>query len=259
MTVFCRLAGGYGNQLFQVAKALDVASGDELIYLSTFGLSRYKAKRQPFPYIVENNRFRMLSVWKSLALELRIPKFINVIKKLLKIQENTDCIFCLGNVKIVDGYYQDKLHIGLDRLKCLLLESMPIDPVKHTNIALHFRSTDAAQYFDTNKLVGYFKAAITYCSLHYDKSSQIKIVTDDVDTAKAFFRSLSLEGVASCFVGKSDIDDFIYMCNSQAVISSPSTFSWWAGYLSNRLFITPGYFLDNDIRDWTAHNECKFV
>jgi hypothetical protein len=253
MTIYCRLAGGLGNQLFQIAKAEEIASPGERIYYSDYGLAKYDKKRTCCDFISESPRYKKIENKIIICiLELRIPKIINLILKPFNKYEKA---FKFFDLKIIDGYYQEKIHTGLEIVKnnCSIVSSKPSNA-----ITIHIRGSDAIRYFNLALIEKYYEKALEYATKLYP-DSPIIIVTEDVSYATCFISSIKLlrKRAYEVVSSSSEVEDFIMLSSSALTIAAPSTFSWWAGFCSNNSFITPGYFLNNKPRMKLSNNEIQ--
>ena len=71
----------------------------------------------------------------------------------------------------------------------------------------------------------------------YNEKIVFKIVTDDIELSKSYFPNLEI-------ISEDVITDFKLLRSCKYSIISPSTFSWWARWLSSGITIAPNNWLN---------------
>ena len=263
--IHIRLAGGLGNQLFQLAAGLEVQSvTNQPIVIYTSRLKKYAAKRD----------FSLLSV-------LKLPDNVTVSNKetfaikLLKYRVGLlNLPFCVNNKTIqkindkqpfylVDGYFQNIKYIkkGIDSLKILLKEYIQtcIDIknlfskiITNTDIdefcALHIRRGD---YISPNNLSIYPSLNRDYYLTGLEQiNSNVKslvIFSDDKSVEFDFFENYKIIRISDFKL--SDHQEFILLALFKNIIIANSTFSFWSANCNTGLHknkIAPSVWIYND-------------
>ena len=134
-------------------------------------------------------------------------------------------------------------------------------------ISIHLRRGDYANYSDDLGLLSetYFKNAIeTYLKKHERLGRPIWIFSDSADAAQGLKAFLGLENI--CVIDppmdSSSAESLLLMSRSSVIITSNSSYSWWAGWIgrANNLVIVPnpyyktfsGEFLDHIPPNWQS-------
>jgi hypothetical protein len=88
--------------------------------------------------------------------------------------------------------------------------------------------------------VEYYERAINYIKLHGEIFNEVTICSDDILWCIKNITKLAGVDKINYSNSSSMIEDFLLMYNAKYLISSNSTFSWWAGYVGNSVkFIIP--------------------
>ena len=246
MKIHLRLAGGFGNQLFQFSAAwrlLKLSSSNSL-FIHPFYLSTYSTKR-PFclnslvshpnnVFLIENS-----SLIHSFLFKYRPYKVFPFPKIFL--QSSAD-IFAFeqrsSQIKrpsiYLDGYFHD-FNIPTDQVSNYILHSLsssvalPFTPASRS-VAIHIRRGD---YLDSSNASIYKCLDTDYYDKAYslfDPNSNFYIFSDDPNTSSFYANRYS--GVDMSSYSLSMLQEFYIMSLCHNFIIANSTFSWWASRLS---------------------------
>lgn len=160
---------------------------------------------------------------------------------------------------LISGYFQSLKYFPLSKAKILdkfqikekykreyLAFSRQYLQLKKPIVAIHIRRTDYLNNNFNNLIekiemltLEYFKAII---KKYNSKNYQVVICSDDIEPLKLFFND---EQIIYC--NNSSIVDFQILLNSDILVMSNSSFSWWAAFLnSNRPVHCPANWLGRD-------------
>lgn len=202
--VTCKLYGGLGNQLFQMAAVMGYAKKHNLKYY--FPLRKY-LKELPTRKIFE------LNTYKEKAFNYNeIPPFTSV---------------CL------DGYFQSEKYF--DNAREEILEAVGFDNKPLNKISIHVRRGDYLQT-DCHPAVtlDYLNASIGYFKLRGYKDEDFLIFTDDKEWCSANFPFKIANG--------NELQDLELMSQCEHNIIANSSYSWWGAWLNqnaNKIVISP--------------------
>jgi hypothetical protein len=224
--ISCKLQGGIGNQLFQIAATYALALRNKDICGFDFnnchtplqGNPSNKYKNNVFSKLNEINNYKFSSYYIE-------PKFsyteLPHIKDLMLngyFQSEKYFIDYKDNIK--DLFIIDKINSRI------FLNSIRKDNIQITSI--HVRRGDYVNLSHMHSLCSleYYKEAIRHIS-----NSIFVIVSDDLEWAK---KNIYGENIYySPF--DNELDDFSLMTCCDNNIISNSTFSWWGAYLNNNI------------------------
>jgi hypothetical protein len=275
--IIVRISGGLGNQLFQLAfynKLKGEFPNQEIkidisFYEDQYSLSYwlYRKLRK-----IPNRKFMFKEQLNNEVLDKvdLLPKlYKNKFKVRLIILLNyfipLKSIFKLTNIniinenniddykknevdKIYDGYWQKIRYIQNQEyyINRVLKEKYNKDFVenKTNNIVLHIRRGDQATVLSSNIYtildVEYYERAINYIKLHGESFNEVTICSDDILWCMENLKKLTGVDKINYSNSSSMLEDFLLMYNAKYLISSNSTFSWWAGYVGNSVkFLIP--------------------
>jgi len=275
--IIVRISGGLGNQLFQLAfynKLKGEVTNQEIkidisFYEDQFSLlywlyrksrkipnRKFMFKEQLNNQVLDKgdllsklykNRFKVTLV---ILLNYFIP--LKSIFKLTNIniinENNIDNIKKNEVDKIYDGYWQNIIYIQNQEyyINRVLKEKYNKDFVenKTNNIVLHIRRGDQATVLSSNIYtildVEYYERAINYIKLHGECFNEVTICSDDILWCMENIKKLTGVNKINYSNSSSMLEDFLLMYNAKYLISSNSTFSWWAGYVGNSVkFLIP--------------------
>jgi hypothetical protein len=254
--IIVKIAGGLGNQLFCLNKALEIRQLTNKVYLD---LSQYERERYGRIYHFDNKLSELKVLKKS------IKKFLNKTNKLLtktkfyNIYEENRNLFNILNLakskKIfyLSGYWQEEVYpnrYNLTKLQKLFNENK----VKDSNIVcVHFRTKEYEIKLD----ISYYKNALKL----FDQDYEFHIYGDDINflnnnIPKLFYKF----NYKICNLD--DIEAFEEMMTYKNYISSNSTYCWWSIILNkNNLGIvtTPEVWMKNKNYNIYRPKEWKIV
>jgi hypothetical protein len=239
--ILLRLAGGLGNQLFQLGFALDYASRNKCkLLVSKAHIGSYDTVHE---YVLESI-FEIDSIITSnhiidFILRLRLPRLFPILSRYVcfvsdsNMQKSLKINFKDSKVVILDGYFQ-KFYKNVDYsyLKSKIKERHCKNSNLIFDISIHVRGGDFLKLGYTNKDISdFYKNAIIELKKMYSDFSRLRVVviTDD----RRFVNEIpSLQGLK--ILDGSVIDDFISLLNSQTQVYASSTFAISAALLSDR-------------------------
>ena len=197
--VTCKWMGRLGNNMFQIAVTYAIAKK----YKKQAMFSEFPYFNLPPTTIDHENSF-VQPIGHNDVLDIPNLKNLNLI-----------------------GFFQR--HEYFDHIKEFLIKDVfriPDDWQPNT-IAVHVRRGDFLK--DTVNFpvqpISYYMKALE--KLDY-KNKQVIFVSDDINYCKENFK------FAGFRENTDELDDIIFMANCDAVVMSPSTFSFWGAYLSLR-------------------------
>ncbi len=265
--IIIRLAGGLGNQIFQLGAGLLLAkkSRSKKIILDDSALSKYEVMRvNDLLSFFELNKFNLEIYFKSLKIiRLRLPKLLPI--KLSKFPLVTDRNFksIVNNpnstILIMDGYFQWELSQNnfddiLNILNRILINK---NHINNTACVVHIRGGDFIK-LGWNKITPeqYYLDAMKIMSDRYNIDNFI-IVTDDKVYSQIILDKINYNYEFRC----SDmINDFYTISSYSNRILSSSTFALWASALGNNnngIVISPSYWFPNKKRTIYLKNEIR--
>jgi hypothetical protein len=260
-TVIVRLAGGLGNQLFQLAALMKageiIGPGIPRLIIDTRSLGTYRQARELsigfalkyFPEISINSdglierslvSSRIAKVFEFRCANVAMCSTANGIQKYV----NSRCAFVL-----LDGYFQDKRILFNELERKRLHNALRLDYSDMLNrckgdqqaTAIHIRRGDyvsnnsAAKIFRSLPL-DYYRKALTMVP----HTTLTFVFCDDAKISEKF--ATEIGGIDVRSLGLSLTEEFVLMSNCDNIIAANSTFSWWAAFLSidlNRVVICP--------------------
>jgi hypothetical protein len=140
--------------------------------------------------------------------------------------------------------------------------SMSNEAKSKSPISIHVRRGDYAEYSDVLGLLSetYFKNAISgYFQMHKRKERPIWIFSDSADAAKGLRATLGGVGgdISVIYPPKesNSAESLLLMSLSSVLVTSNSSFSWWAGWLgrSSNQVIVPNPYFKNFNGEFTDH------
>ncbi len=236
------LMGGLGNQLFQIAAALNYAKrfGHKCIFPCDLEHSRNCTER--------NHYWNTINTTNLLTIENIDYRENYRIFRPVKEFYHYDFPYITGNV-LLDGYFQTDLYVNLvrdDMINILLsnkeanLKTEKIyenicNKFKTENlISLHIRRGDYLKYSDvhTNLDIEYYVNAVNKLSSIY--LLPIIVFSDDYEWCKNNLPKYFKNDLY--FMNEYNLTDFeelVLMSKMRNNIIANSSFSWWAAYINN--------------------------
>lgn len=219
---YVSLAGGVGNQLFQIANgyAYSKKYSKNLVLDS----SHWGAGQGNNPRCYEKSFFKQFK-FGSPDMSRPTPLLQETKFNYQELPRRE------GNV-ILSGYYQSIKYFDenlefLDLLNFTTQENLDISFMENPNVAVHIRRGDYMRHPDKHLVCGtdYFRRNIEKFPNH-----QINVFTDSPEYVQK-----ELEGMdVNIINGGSEINDLYLMSLHDNIICSNSTFSWWASLLKNK-------------------------
>lgn len=248
--VIATIEGGTGNQLFMYAAAYSLAKrlGAELWIKHQDNVIATTTNSAHRPYALSHF---------SIKFDYEIGKRDKVISKTAPVLVKEDNFFNItadqGQVFILKAYFESHIFFedckediaSLFKLKndssSKLAKNKHYDMMKNTqSVAVHIRRGD---FFKTPEKVVPFTYQIL--AMHFlkmqHKDAKFFVFSDDPSFAKSSFINLQDVVVVSEPDGDA-IEEFELMRNCKHMITTNSTFSWWAAWLMdnpNKIIITP--------------------
>lgn len=203
--------GSFGNHLFQIACL--VGTGKKII-LPT------RIKKLPIYQIIDLDSFTFKDI-KSDVILTEGDEQITINKNL---------------VYDIRGYRQSYHYFNED-IRNILKPRNQI--IKEDHIACHIRRGD---YISSKKIFKSYSDMCT-CTVEYYRSGinylksvlgnlEVIICTDDLEWCKKNLSEFKINN-------GSTIEDFYCLLKAKGIVTSCSTFSWWAAYLSKSLIVCP--------------------
>lgn len=284
-----RISGGLGNQLFQLAfyEKLSRDFPDEEIKIDlsfykdqnclSYWLYR-KLRKIPYRKFMFNEQLNnekldsidLLSKLYKRELKVRLVVVLNYLIPLRSIfkltninliNENNFDNYEISEADVIyDGYWQNIRYVrnGKFFIVGILKDRFFKEFVQNrtSNIVLHIRRGDQATVLSSNIYsilnIDYYERAINYIKLQGECFNEITICSDDIQWCKENVQKLTGVEKINYSNSSSMIQDFLLMFNAKYLISSNSTFSWWAGYVGNSVeFLIP--------KRWYTSSPSEFI
>ena len=265
--ILIRLAGGLGNQIFQMGAGLLLAQkiGMRKLVMDDSSLGHYDVKREnellnffDFSRLDFDVEFKNLSIVK-----LRIPKVLplNIAKFPFVSDKNFQTIFENPNKSfmLLDGYFQKCLtQDNFDEETSLLKNILKPHILEiNDNCVIHIRGGDFVKLgWNSITPKEYYVKAIETMKNDYQQN-KFYIVTDDREYSKTILDELVVDYE---FIGNSMYEDFRLIGSFKYRILSSSTFALWASALGdneNSIVIAPKYWTPNHERNILLPNEVR--
>lgn len=266
--IYLRLAGGLGNQLFQLAAAMHVSecTGQGIVPL-TNALSRYAQKRAPDSLRLFASEKLLVPpptlANKALSWSVstgRVGRWLPVFGISDKSLQPANCARLSGSLFAMDGYFQRGWSLpafegAMRRFQVAAIPLAAQNRLTEDECAIHIRGGD----FLSHKLhqvvdVDYYVTAIR--SAHTMGWSKFAVLTDDLVHARTIVETIQhrLPGIEIRSVPPSSdaLTDLGILRSAPARIIGNSTFAWWATALDKDQAPTwsPSKFLRNVERDF---------
>jgi hypothetical protein len=268
-TIIVRLAGGFGNQIFQFGAALLLSSKARyrMIILDDYALSSYKVNRN-----FDLSRFMDFSrndiqiiLQKRLLSKLRIPKLLSLRSPSTPFvsDSNFQDIVDRGKsqYRLLDGYFQNLRQRDFENivtlLKPLLYDKLIDSKGLDSEICVtHVRGGDFVELgWDGSTPKQYYMDAMSIMCDRYEVKSFL-VVTDDKYYAENIISSTNF----NIEIISNDMDeDFWTIASYSKRILSASTFALWASALGRNdadgVVIAPNDLIPGVKRTFLLQNE----
>jgi hypothetical protein len=275
------ISGGFGNQLFQLSLYnqlvqsgqhdvfIDISfykSQDSILYFLYRKIKGIPKRKFIFEYEFENviiseknllkyifNKnyffyFKLLGFFLPYKFIYKLSKKVNIIK-----DKNYDDVSKNSEVIIYDGYWQSAHFISDQKefIGNLLFKRFNKFLISESNakVVLHVRRGDQATFFSkgTYTILNniYYENALNFIQKSGVSINNITICSDDINWCKKNMTIFEKKYLVNYSCNTTMIDDFFLMANSEFLISSNSTFSFWAGYFGDCkiLFIPKNWYI----------------
>jgi hypothetical protein len=259
-TLFVRIHGGLGNQMFQVCAGASLAQKNNM----NFFIINSSVLKQTFTHIDDNNYLLNTVFFGFNKLDL---VHINL-KQIKQFKEKEEECFVynppapFNDDVLLNGYFQNEkyfLSIKPDLIKLFkqnevykkMVESKDAEMAKNSYF-IHVRRGDYVKTdlyaFDTDK---YYKIAIQHI-LSVSPDAHFIIVSDDIEYCKTY---AMFNDIKKTFVDLPVLETLYLMslCEKGGICAN-STFSWWGSYLNEnfeKVVVFPGKWIQkpwpNDI------------
>jgi hypothetical protein len=263
--IIVRLAGGLGNQIFQIGASLLLSkkSNIKTIILDDSKLKNYGTKRtNDLLSFFDFDKIECEILWQSSKItNLRVSKFLPL--KIPYYPFISDANFQKSLSKpnpifmFLDGYFQNCLTQPDFDCEIKILK----DILKQNNIQekngciLHIRGGDFVKLgWNSVASKEYYFKAIKLIENKY-RERNFYVVTDDKKYAMDILNELNINYK---FIGGNIIEDFYLLGKFKYRILSSSTFAIWASALGENnesIVIAPKYWIPNKAREITIPNE----
>lgn len=217
------LAGGLGNQMFEIAAAASLAKDNNAVLV-------VNNAEHILPNQGRNVNVYRKNIFNKILFDTKI-KFNNYYNK-----ETCDYspIPYKENLKL-NGHFQSFKYFDHNRLyiKNLFLDQNTVDQLKlkynipNDATAIQVRRGDYHKFPDHHPLltIDYYNKAIKKIS-----TSKIYVFSDDIDWCKSNFKfNVPIE-----YVKDEDYNELYLISLCKNIIISNSSFGWWGAYLNNR-------------------------
>ena len=271
--IIVRVYGGMGNQLWQYAFGrslsiklkkklvldtsfynhpfIDFPTGDKFKFeLKKFNLHRevlieknlYNYSYRFFKYILRFLPNKVKNYFFNNK-KYKIENFIFEDKLFFK-KEFNNSVKRYKNTSYFLGYWQNKDYfkncykeIKQDLTPKFVRKNVKsfIGKLTKKDVAIHIRGGDISEEKNySHPSPDYYYKIINFLKKK-NKKRNFHVYTDDIKYAKIFLEKIKLKNfvIISSKYNFSDIEEFFIMQHYKSFIINRSTFSWWAGYLSN--------------------------
>lgn len=256
--VFIRLAGGLGNQIFQIAFAAHLANraNAHLVY-STAGLGTYESVHDyVLDGVLDMSSYATSDWYSKYVVPLRMPRLLPLRFPYLALASDRNMASVMARrpscIQVLDGYFQE---VPLELLKALpLLPSFRAleTEVADTDLVIHVRGGDFVRLgYTDNRIDKFYAAALARVGEHSGIRKPV-IVTDDAE----FVAGLpSMRGIDICSEGT--IRDFARICFAKNRIFGSSTFALSAAAIGGTrgINVSTGTWLKGNPRAILLENE----
>jgi len=261
--VLLRLAGGLGNQIFQLGFAMDYVSRNNCkLLVSKSHINNYDVVHE---YVLEDI-FELESIISSnriidFILKLRLPRLFPLLASYVSFvsDKNVEKLiksdFHSSKLLIIDGYFQ-KIYKNIDY--SFLKNRVRKEYCKNTDfdVSIHVRGGDFLKLNYTSKdIENFYREAIIELKKIFTKYRELRIavVTDD----RNFVNKIpSLQGFE--ILDRGVVDDFALLLNSKIQVYASSTFAISAALLSDKrkVKLSTCVWMDGLRRDPMENEKC---
>lgn len=243
-TLFVRIHGGLGNQMFQIASGYGIAEKNNM---NMFILNTSNARKEDFTHTSDNNFFikSILSHFPRIDMENIGLDTLQMYK-----EDDSDCYTCreliIQKDILLNGYFQNEKYFidykydiiqrfisnpYYNSVLKYVSDNKDIGQLLTKSYFIHVRRGDYLLHKDLYEIDydSYYTKAIAYI-LERDKDAHFYITSDD----NAFCKEYSvLKDINKTFMVLNPLESMYFMslCYKGAICCN-STFSWWGSYLN---------------------------
>lgn len=265
-----RLAGGLGNQLFQLAAVLALlrrGRKPRRVVLSTGALGRYRTPRrfELATVLALPPASWVISPGYPWFLRLRLPKLWSGRLGLLSLVGDRNFASAVPGIAatLVDGYFIDSLgqedfEYSAAEIGQLLLAKVQGDPAPadFDTCLVHIRGGDFVDLGWKDVASRDYYADAVYAVRQKHPRCRFRIITDDRKWAEVLLAEI---GLSAEFVSRGMADDFSAIRRAKIRILSNSTFAFWAAALDSPtaggVTVCPAYWSPGRRRKLKLGNE----
>lgn len=264
-----RLAGGLGNQIFQIAAALIIAEKQQInkVIIDDSALNSYEVKRKnELSYFFNFDKSSIPILESSFYItKLRIPVHSAYLYSFWPFVSDRNFQFVLNSNKpffrLLDGYFQecltqDNFDEEIELLKKVFIKN---EIEKKDGCVIHIRGGDFVKLgWNSVTPKEYYINALHYMRQNYGVE-KFYIVTDDREYSNSILQKLEFDYE---FIGHSMYEDFYLIGSFKYRILSSSTFALWASALGDNddsVVIAPEFWTPNHERNIFLPNEMRIV
>ena len=250
------LAGGLGNQLFQLSAGiyLEDILGREVIYDFSNLIKQPKAEVGNYTrrfeikeLILDNQSINSRYPFRADYAARLLRRIINPESVIIESDPNFDALKQVnGKTTAIYGYFQrativdESWPILKSKFEKSSKFSSLVDSERVDRIAIHLRFGDYSDDPRTKSVHGltstkYFEQAINSLRSSEYLDTPILVITDDHNQATDFISRLSYSSIMNITSNPNPIDDLTEICRSSHVVITNSTFSWWGGWIANKV------------------------
>jgi hypothetical protein len=261
--IITRLAGGLGNQIFQLGASLllrNKLKNTSLIIDDTH-LSSYDVKREN--ELIHFFSLKNVSFKKKFLTKFRLPIKLSFKSKVCPFVGDKNFQYVKNNPilnnYILDGYFQESITQYDFNQEIMILKEM-LKYRLQTNedgCVIHIRGGDFVKLgWNSVTPKEYYIKAIQEMQSKYNQD-KFYIVTDDNKYSQTILDEMDIKFE---FIGNSMCEDFKLIGSFKHRILSSSTFALWASALGNNeesIVIAPKYWIPNRERKIFLPNETR--
>ena len=263
--IYVKIKGGFGNQLFQFAKALEIQDEYGGSIHSLIELNNPLNTKRPYLLNFDNDKIK-----KSNSEFFKYYIFLKTFNKIQIFKEKEiykyEKVIPSNEFILLDGYWQtfksvesikNKLHhIIFDQLDLNKNMQFYLSSInKNNSVSIHIRRGD----YVTNKFANRFHGVLSMdyyqnaIDLLKSKFSDLKFIffSDDIPWAKKYFSNLNSIFIENNNMQQKELSEIYLMMNCKHFIIANSSFSWWGAFMSknekNNIIIAPKKWLNQNI------------
>jgi hypothetical protein len=228
-TVYVKLAGGLGNQLFQIANGYAYSKKHNRVLLlddTEWAASQGKSPKNYQNTIFKNFKYVSEKITKDSYIEFHEPEFNY--NEIPKFDKDICLIGYFQSLKYFETYKDDFIS-QLELPECNLFKD---------SVAVHIRRGDYLQHAHIHYVCDteYFSKNIKEFS-----EKNINVFTDSLELVQSEFNDHNFRIIQT----ESELMDLMAMANHTDIICSNSSFSWWASLLGvkkNKIIVPTRWF-----------------